>query len=143
MKKLISILLPILFISPVAFAKKGHDGKGPRWIKKMDLSEAELAQIKSLMKSSKETTKTTKKQVKSESDLLEKMVRGSSSESELRKQYKKIDNLRTSMANNRFENMLKIRKIIPENKRQYMRVRLDHKRKRGKHKRNKNKDQEE
>ena len=114
-------------ISPLSFASKNHgaergykDGKG--WLKKMDLSESQLNEIKAIKESGKSNMKTQREAIKKEKEALKVLIKGPASNSKVRSQHNKIQKLKRSLEDKRFDNFLKIRKIVPVDKRQHLKL---------------------
>lgn len=117
-------------ISPLSFAERGNkSGKGEGgWLKKMDLTEAQMQEIKSIKEAGKESMQKKHAVIKSEKELLKTMIKGTSKNSAVRSQHKKIKKLKNEISDARFENFLKIRAIIPPEKREFLKLPKDKRR---------------
>ncbi len=128
--KALSILITVLLISPLSFAERrdqGSKGQGG-WLKKMELTEAQMNEIKSIRESSKESMQKKQGLLKKEKETLKVMIQGTSKNSAVKSQHKKVKKLKTEIMDLKFNNFLKIRSLIPPEKRKHLRLPKDKRR---------------
>ncbi len=118
MKRLMTALIGIALISPMAYAKRGHHkAKHEEIFKQLDLSEKQRTELKALRENNKDNMKSLKEQKKKFRKEMNEAMASDASESQLRTLHNEITRLKNKIKDTRFEKMLSIRKILTQEQR--------------------------
>ena len=117
MKKIISILILLIFTSPLCFAKGGeHKGHLKKIFKQLDLSKEQKQSLKKLREEKSADMKGLRQQKKALRDSMSEAMMSDASDDQLRSLHKevhsKMANIQSQIKTNRFEKILKIRSVL-------------------------------
>ncbi len=93
-------------------------GHGMMWPKNLDLSNEQLTQIQELRETIRKDRQDQRDLMKDEREKIATMLAGDASDDSLKKEFVKIQDAKAKRALERFEEMLKIRKILTPEQRQ-------------------------
>ncbi|NQY99683.1 MAG: Spy/CpxP family protein refolding chaperone [Bdellovibrionales bacterium] len=123
--------LPILMVfflmtpAPVAYAQPGgKKGVMRKVLKELNLSDEQKSSLKEMRKANKGQMKELRQQKKAARLELKEAMGSDASESKLRALHTKLQELRKETATKRFENLLKIRKVLtPKQRKKFVELR--------------------
>ncbi|WP_204138824.1 Spy/CpxP family protein refolding chaperone [Halomicronema sp. CCY15110] len=107
----------------------GHRGDhAEHLIETLDLSEAQVAQIRAIREGDRDTMQALHANLRTERETMHDLMSGTASEAELRAQHAEIQTLHREVADLRFENMLAVRNVLTPEQRTDLSERMEQRR---------------
>jgi protein CpxP len=105
-----------------------HGDHAERLIETLDLSEAQVAQIRAIREGDRDTMQALHANLRTEREAMHDLMAGTASEAELRAQHEEIQTLHREVADLRFENMLAVRNVLTPEQRTDLSERMEQRR---------------
>lgn len=97
-----------------------HHGFSERLIEELDLSDNQAEQIKEIYEQSRQEMVSLHEEAKEAKSDMQELWSGNSSESQLRRQHDKVQDIHQKMGSQKFDTMLKVRRILTPEQREKM-----------------------
>jgi len=105
-----------------------HGDRAERLIETLDLSNDQVAQIRTIREGDREEMQTLHDNLRTEREALHDLMAGTATDAELRAQHAEIQTLHREVADQRFENMLAIRNVLTPEQRTALAERMEQRR---------------
>ena len=97
-----------------------HHGFSQRLIEELDLNDDQAERIKAIYEQSRQDMVSLHEEAKEAKSQMQELWSGNSSESQLRRQHNKIQDIHQKMGSQKFETMLKVRDVLEPEQREKM-----------------------